>query len=86
MERSRRRIPDATVTRLPVYLRILYDLAAEGKSGASALKLYNLKDDVGEATDLAAKEPERVKELQGAWDAWNKGNVAPLWGGKAKGP
>jgi arylsulfatase A-like enzyme len=65
---------------------VRYDLAAEGKSGASPLKLYNLKDDIGEATDLAAKEPERVKDLQAAWDSWNKGNVVPLWGGGAKVP
>jgi len=22
-----------------------------------------------------------MKELQAKWDAWNKSNVAPLWGG-----
>jgi hypothetical protein len=43
--------------------------------------LYNLKDDIGEATDLAAKRPDKVKELQAAWDAWDKSNVAPLWAG-----
>ena len=37
--------------------------------------------DLGEATDLAAKQPERVRDLQAAWDEWNKGNVKPLWGG-----
>ncbi|MFY7954452.1 MAG: sulfatase [Armatimonadaceae bacterium] len=60
---------------------VRYDLAAEGKSGLSPACLYNLKDDIGEATDLAAKHPEKVKELQAAWDAWDKSNVAPLWGG-----
>ena len=25
--------------------------------------------------------PDKVKELQAKWDAWNKDNVAPLWGG-----
>lgn len=60
---------------------VRYDLAADGKSGASAAKLYHLKDDVGEATDLSAKQPDKVKELQAAWDAWDKANVAPLWGG-----
>jgi arylsulfatase A-like enzyme len=60
---------------------VRYDLGAEGKSGLSDAKLYNLKDDIGEATDLAAKHPDKVKELQAAWDAWDKSNVAPLWGG-----
>ncbi len=61
-----------------------YDLAADNGSGTSAAKLYNLKDDVGEAIDLTDKHPEKVKELQAVWDAWNKSNVAPLWGGAAK--
>lgn len=60
---------------------VKYDMAAEGGSGASAVKLYNLKDDIGEATDLTVKHADKVKELRSAWDAWNKGNVAPLWGG-----
>ncbi len=58
---------------------VKYDLAAEGGKGTSAAKLYNLATDVGEATDLAAKEPDRVRDLQAAWDTWNKGNAAPLW-------
>jgi arylsulfatase A-like enzyme len=62
---------------------VRYDLTVDGKSGASEAKLYNLKDDIGEATDLAAKHPDRVKALQAAWDAWDKSNVAPLWGGDA---
>lgn len=34
-------------------------------------QLFNLKDDIGETTDLAAKHPDVVKRLQAAWDAWN---------------
>jgi arylsulfatase A-like enzyme len=60
---------------------VKYDLATEGGKGTSAQKLYNLKNDIGESTDLFAKEGDRVRELQAAWDAWNKSNVAPLWGG-----
>jgi arylsulfatase A-like enzyme len=60
---------------------VRYDLAAEGKNGTSDVKLYNLKDEIGEATDLAARYPDKVKSLQLAWDSWNKANVAPLWGG-----
>jgi arylsulfatase A-like enzyme len=61
---------------------VKYDANADGGKGTTAAKLYNLADDIGEKTDLAAKQPEKVKELQTAWDEWNKGNVAPLWGGK----
>ena len=63
---------------------VRYDQAADGKTGTSPARLYNLKDDVGEATDLAAREPARVKELQAEWDRWNAGNVPPSWGGAAK--
>jgi hypothetical protein len=62
---------------------VKYDLAAENGSGTSAAKLYNLRDDIGEATDLAAKTPDKLRELQASWDAWNKANVPPLWGGGA---
>ncbi|NLX95973.1 MAG: sulfatase-like hydrolase/transferase, partial [Rhodopirellula sp.] len=34
-----------------------------GEHGAHRWKLFNLRDDIGETTDLAAKEPERVKTL-----------------------
>jgi arylsulfatase A-like enzyme len=60
---------------------VRYDLTVEDRSGISAAKLYSLKDDLGEVTDLAPTYPDRVKELQAAWDVWDKGNVAPLWGG-----
>lgn len=60
---------------------VRYDLAAEGQTGISEVKLYNLKDDIGESTDLSAKYPDRVKTLQIAWDAWNASNIPPLWGG-----
>jgi arylsulfatase A-like enzyme len=36
------------------------------------LELYNLKADIGEKTNLAAKEPEKVKELHGKLTAWRK--------------
>jgi arylsulfatase A-like enzyme len=60
---------------------VKYDAAAEGGKGTAPVRLYNLADDIGEKTDLSAREPAKVKELQAAWDDWNKGNVAPLWGG-----
>jgi arylsulfatase A-like enzyme len=44
-----------------------------------APKLFDLAADPGEKADLAAKHPERVKELQAMWDAWNARNEPPRW-------
>lgn len=44
-----------------------------------APRLHNLTQDVGEQTDLAAQNPERVKELQELWDRWNANNESPRW-------
>ena len=64
---------------------VRYDPVADGGKGrATEAKLYNLAADVGETTDLAMKEPDRLKGLQALWDDWNKGNVAPIWGGGKK--
>ena len=40
-------------------IRLFY----QGENGKHAYLLYNLKDDIGEQHDLAAAQPERVKEL-----------------------
>jgi arylsulfatase A-like enzyme len=63
---------------------VRYDLAAEGATGVSETKLYNLKDDIGETKDLAADNPEKMKELKADWDRWNEKNQRPLWGGGKK--
>jgi redox-sensing transcriptional repressor len=41
-ERARRRIPEATVSRLPVYLRVLYDLAQDHVTNVSSERLAEL--------------------------------------------
>src|SRR5439155_11217992 len=42
-------------------------------------ELYNLDTDRTESTDLAARQPERVKELAAKWQAWaERANVLPL--------
>lgn len=51
----------------------------QGKARTEGAELYQLADDIGEKTNLAAREPGRVKELAAAWEAWNAGNVDPLW-------
>ncbi len=65
---------------------VRYDTTADGldagrKAGPSPLKLYNLHDDLGETKDLAAAQPDKVKELQALWNTWNTANMKPLWGG-----
>jgi arylsulfatase A-like enzyme len=60
---------------------VRYDPHADGGTGAATpSKLYNLAQDVGEANDLAAKEPEKLKELEAVWAAWNGQLARPLWG------
>jgi arylsulfatase A-like enzyme len=65
--------------------------ARKGKKGPKAsaapvspVRLYNLAADVGERVDLASLMPDRVKELQFAWNKWNEKNISPLWGGGAR--
>lgn len=47
------------------------------KKKEEAIQLFNLKDDPYEKTNLAAKEPDRVKELQAKLQAYAKEAVAP---------
>jgi arylsulfatase A-like enzyme len=42
-------------------------------------RLFNLKEDIGEANDLTEKHPEKVKELLADWKAWNAEQKDPLW-------
>lgn len=50
----------------------------------TGVHLYNLKDDIGESKNLAADRPEVLREMQKAWTEWDRGNIAPLWGGGKK--
>ncbi|HTI52474.1 MAG TPA: sulfatase [Planctomycetaceae bacterium] len=63
---------------------VRYDSAADGGTAgfATPVQLYNLARDIGEAKDLAAAHPDKVKELQGIWETWNRQLVRPLWGGR----
>jgi len=42
------------------------------------LELYNLKDDIGEAKNLAAENPEKTKELHAKMLAWREAIKAPM--------
>jgi arylsulfatase A-like enzyme len=44
----------------------------QGRVAAEAGSLFNLRDDVGETTDLSAKYPEKVQELTEMMDAYMK--------------
>jgi len=49
-------------------------------------ELYNLREDIGEKKNLASSEGRRVRELEGAWNAWNAQLKPPAWrreGGRA---
>ena len=41
----------------------------------ASLRLHNLKDDIGEKTDLAAQHPEKVKALKAAWPRLEQGTA-----------
>jgi len=67
------------------YKLVRYDSNADTLTGArnqpvTTAKLYNLATDLGETKDLAATQPEKVRELQAKWDAWNAVNEKPRWG------
>jgi arylsulfatase A-like enzyme len=47
--------------------------------GSSRPELYNLAEDIGESKDLATAMPGKVKELDGAWQAWNAQLADPGW-------
>jgi arylsulfatase A-like enzyme len=68
---------------------VRYDPVADGdpkaKGAATPHRLYNLAQDIGEATDLSAKMPDKLKELEAVWQQWNAQLARPLWGPGAKG-
>ncbi len=51
-------------------------VVANGGSGQP--ELYNLAADIGESTNLAAKNPEKLRELQSLYDRWNAEQAPPL--------
>jgi len=40
-------------------------------------ELYNVVDDIGERQNHFATQPAKARELQAAWDDWNKNNITP---------
>lgn len=41
--------------------------------------LFDLASDPSESTDLAAEQPERVRSMRAAWEAWNAQLMDPAW-------
>ena len=82
------RFGEQMAIRMGDYKLVRYDSNADTRTGqrqpVTAAKLYDLAADIGETKDLATDQPEKLKELQSRWDAWNATLVPPLWGsGKA---
>ncbi|HEY6170478.1 MAG TPA: sulfatase-like hydrolase/transferase [Verrucomicrobiae bacterium] len=50
------------------------------KASMNGAELYNLGADIGEKTNLADKEPAKVKQLAALWDKWNSDNIDATWG------
>ena len=79
------RFGDQMAIRMGDYKLVRYDMNAETRTGkkqpVSATKLYNLAADIGETKDLASKQPDKLKELQAKWDAWNATLMKPANGG-----
>jgi arylsulfatase A-like enzyme len=79
------RFGEQMVIRAGDFKLVRYDVNADTQSGGrrqgvTPVKLYHLGDDLGETKDLAAALPDKVKELQSKWNAWDVANVKPLWG------
>jgi arylsulfatase A-like enzyme len=49
------------------------------KQGNGPPQLYNLAADIGEANDLATRQPDKLKELEAAYAAWNAQLAQPRW-------
>ena len=64
--RSRRRIPEATVARLPVYLQVLADQSAAGVENMSSEELAEL---AGRVLDGELADRKSVKEAIRGWRA-----------------
>ena len=49
------------------------------KGDKKEIELYNLKEDLGEATNIASSHPERVQAMVARLKEWNKDRKPNLW-------
>jgi len=54
-------------------------LQLRGKKEGAGAELYHLKDDISEARNVAAGNPDKVKALEAKLKAWEAELVEPLW-------
>ena len=57
----------------------LVDLDPSTLRDLSSAGLYNLAEDIGETRDLAAKRPDKAKELTDLWQKWSREMSLPAW-------
>ncbi len=79
------RLGEQMAIRLGDYKLVHYDSNVDTRTGKhnqpiAGPKLYNLATDIGETNDLFGQMPDRAKELQAKWEAWNATLIKPLWG------
>jgi arylsulfatase A-like enzyme len=48
-----------------------------GNGGDLAGELYNLADDISESNNMAASNPDKVRELKSLWENWNAEQAPP---------
>ncbi|HVV01546.1 MAG TPA: sulfatase-like hydrolase/transferase [Verrucomicrobiae bacterium] len=78
------RFGEQMAIRVGNYKLVRYDMNADSKTGKRhqpivGPRLYDLSSDIGETKDLSAVMPDKLKELQTKWDAWNSTLMKPLW-------
>lgn len=56
-----------------------WKLLRQTKRANGSWELYNLEKDLGEKTNLASKEPEKLEELKSAWEKMNAEMIEPVW-------
>jgi len=49
------------------------------RNGDGSEKLFNLAEDIGENNDLSSVNPEKLAELQAAYQEWDARNIPPKW-------
>jgi len=50
------------------------------RAGEIGLALYNLENDIAEQHNLAAKNPQKLKEMTQALESWETKLMKPIWG------
>jgi arylsulfatase A-like enzyme len=61
-----------------------WKLCANRIDGVESPRLFNLRDDIGEAKDLSSEHPDKVKDLQADWSKWSSEQMEPRWQPRAR--